>query len=508
MKPIVFDGKNYNTTQQRMYDYDLKKDPLHEYIQVKHTASSKGDVITYHDSLYVEYLQHDYRADVHLAMENYRTVVYRDSFSIARGTVNPLRFLEYNFSAQSLKDEKFLPKPVMQLRDTKGEVHLTFLTGKAELDDNNPENTSELNRLYGELRAIEENPDASLKSFHITGVASPDGSLDQNRKLANQRTETALNRIILQLNPDTRKALEVVSDATVASWKEVVEMLREDSKPEIAQEIEDIIEKCKDNYHRIHKALKSNNYYKEIAEIYLPRLRKVQYTYGYSIFRSLTDEEIKLLYKQHAKDLTRFEYYRMIATAITPEEKEKYCLEALKLYSNFMYAANELAVLNIQRNMPCSEVLQRFVSPQAPPAVLSNQAIALLHEGKYNQADSVLKLVTQGVISAELEAVVQAMSGNYDTAFNEVAATGLFNEVVMLLAMKRNKEAWEKSILLNTGTAREYYVKAIAANRLEKIGDAIMNIEKALELDPSLLETARVDGDIIDLLPEEQKIKK
>ena len=35
----------------------------------------------------------------------------------------------------------------------------------------------------------------------------------------------------------------------------------------------------------------------------------------------------------------------------------------------------------------------------------------------------------------------------------------------------------------------------------------IMSIEKALELDPSLLEVAKVDGDIIDLLPEEQKIK-
>lgn len=40
-----------------------------------------------------------------------------------------------------------------------------------------------------------------------------------------------------------------------------------------------------------------------------------------------------------------------------------------------------------------------------------------------------------------------------------------------------------------------------------KVGEALMYIEKALELDPSLLETARVDGDIIDLLPEEQKIK-
>ena len=77
----------------------------------------------------------------------------------------------------------------------------------------------------------------------------------------------------------------------------------------------------------------------------------------------------------------------------------------------------------------------------------------------------------------------------------------------MLLAMKKNEEAWQKISSMNITTAREYYVKAIAANRLEKVGDAIMCIEKALELDPSLLEVARVDGDIIDLLPEEQKLK-
>ena len=85
--------------------------------------------------------------------------------------------------------------------------------------------------------------------------------------------------------------------------------------------------------------------------------------------------------------------------------------------------------------------------------------------------------------------------------------TSPFNEVVMLLAMKKNQEAWDKISTIDVETAREYYIKAIAANRLEKIGDAIMSIEKALELDPSLLEVAKVDGDIIDLLPEEQKIK-
>ena len=233
----------------------------------------------------------------------------------------------------------------------------------------------------------------------------------------------------------------------------------------------------------------------------------MQYTYGYSIFRSLTDDEIRELYRKNPKELTRFEYYRMITTAKTPDEREKYCREALELYDNFTYAANELAVATIQKDTPDSRILEPFVSKSAPVELLSNQAIALLHEGKYTKADSVLTLVPEEAVSEDLQAIVQALAGYYNDAFEKVAATSPFNEVVMLLAMKKNQEAWDKISTIDVETAREYYIKAIAANRLEKIGDAIMSIEKALELDPSLLEVAKVDGDIIDLLPEEQKIK-
>lgn len=507
MRPIVFDGENYNTTQERMYDYDLDQDPLHEYIQVKNTSSRKSDIIAYHDSLYIEYLKHDYRADVHLAMENYRTIIYRDSFSIAQGTVNPLRFLEYKFSAFDLTDERFIPKPVMQLRDTKGEVNLTFIVGKADIDDKNPQNQIDLDRLNKELHGIEMNPDASLKSFHIVGVASPDGAYESNLRLAKQRTEKALERILSQLDPETRKYLEVKSDATVASWKEVAELMKKDTLQKAAEEVEMLIQQYEKNSLQLQRALKAKPYYAQISSTYLPKLRKVQYTYGYSVFRTLTDEEIRQLYKKDPKELTRFEYYRMIIMTKDPVEREKYCKEALELYDNFTYAANELAVLNIQKDTPDSKILEPFVSKSAPAELLSNQAIALLHEGKYTKADSVLALVPEEAVSGDLKAIVQAMAGYCEDAFDKVAATSPFNEVVMLLAMKRNEEAWDKISQMSISTGREYYIKAIAANRLEKVGEAIMSIELALSLDPSLLEIARVDGDIIDLLPEEQKIK-
>lgn len=506
MRPMVFDGDAFQITQKRMYHGNEKNDPLHEYIVVKSTPYRQSDVLVYHDSIYIQELKHDYRADVHLAMENYRFVVYRDSFSIARGTVNPLRFLDYQFSASHITDRRYLPRPVMQLRDTQGEVNLTFVINQADLDDRNPQNQRELNRLNDELAAIEQNPDASLHSFHITGVASPDGSYAANLRLAKMRTDKALERILARLTPESRSSLKVQSDAEVASWDTVVALLRKDSLYTRADEIEELMHQYKS--YRLNQALKGKPYYQELATRYLPSLRKVRYTYEYSIFRTLTDAEIHQLYQQRPQELTRFEYYRMIATAATPAEKERLCREAMALHHHFSYAANELAYCMIEQGTPDSRILQPFVSATAPAELLSNQIIALLDEGKYTSADSLLSFLPETEHFTQLRAITGALAGYHTETFDAVAATSPLNKVVMLLAMKRNEEAWQQLQTLPVQTAREYYVKAIAANRLDYINEALICINKALELEPSLIETARLDGDVIDLLPEEQKIKE
>lgn len=506
MRPMVFDGDAFQITQKRMYHGNEKNDPLHEYIVVKSTPYRQSDVLVYHDSIYIQELKHDYRADVHLAMENYRFVVYRDSFSIARGTVNPLRFLDYQFSASHITDRRYLPRPVMQLRDTQGEVNLTFVINQADLDDRNPQNQRELNRLNDELAAIEQNPDASLHSFHITGVASPDGSYAANLRLAKMRTDKALERILARLTPESRSSLKVQSDAEVASWDTVVALLRKDSLYTRADEIEELMHQYKS--YRLNQALKGKPYYQELATRYLPSLRKVRYTYEYSIFRTLTDAEIHQLYQQRPQELTRFEYYRMIATAATPAEKERLCREAMALHHHFSYAANELAYCMIEQGTPDSRILQPFVSATAPAELLSNQIIALLDEGKYASADSLLSFLPETEHFTQLRAITGALAGYHTETFDAVAATSPLNKVVMLLAMKRNDEAWQQLQTLPVQTAREYYVKAIAANRLDYINEALICINKALELEPSLIETARLDGDVIDLLPEEQKIKE
>lgn len=503
MSPLVFDGREYNITQKRMYDYDIEKDPLHDFITVKETGKRKSDLITYHDSLYVDFVDHDYRADVYMALEGYNKVIYRDTFSIAQGVVNPLRFFEYSLPARNLTDSAYIPKAEMQLMDSKGSVNLNFLIGKAVLDDKNPTNRTELERLGNELRHIENDKDASLHTMNITGIASPDGLYASNKRLSEKRTEAAFQRIMSMLSASTRNVIISSSDSKVAEWADVVALIEADSLYTEAGQIDSIIDRFDGNRDRQLHEIRKLPYYKSVvAEIYLPKLRKVEYEYTYSIFRFLTDEEVRALYDKNYKELTKNEFWRMFNIEKDTVKLEKIYRQALEKYPEFLIAANDLSALCNKQGKGDSKILEKFIDSDVPDVVIGNQIVALLQERKYEEAEMLLGRLSHSEDNAMIRAVTNVLGGNYSDGYDEIAKTGVFNEVLLLLCMKDNEKAWDLSKQLTGGTAKEFYVKAVAANRTDRVGEAMIYMEQAFVLDPDLEEIAKNDGDLLDLLPE------
>lgn len=499
LKPVVTDGREYTLTQERMYEFDLKNDPLEPYIR-KSEMTKNGELVVYHDSAYIENLKEDFRADIRLSLENYNRILFTDSFQIARGLVNPLRFFEYKLTAKDITDERYFPKPELQLRNDRGEVELSFLPGKADINDRDPKNASELAKLRERLSSIETNPDAKLQTFSILGVSSPEGPHDKNLVLAKKRMDLAVNRILSHLNKETLDFLKIQTGSKVETWQTAIEMMRRDSLFGQAQDLQNIVNKYPDSPDKQWRAIIRLPYYRSvIVPHYLPLMRRVEYNFDYSIYRFLTDAEIKELYLKDYKQLSRHEFWRMFEIAESDEEKETIYKQALEVYPKFMLAANNLSALYINQGRPDDSILESFISKDAPEEVLTNQAVALLSNWKYEKADSVVSLIPNGVSSEYLKSVTRALNGNYEEALATFGQEGGINEVVLLLALKRNDEAWEKAQNLPE-TARSEYVKAIAANRLDKVMDAINHIEKAFELDPSLRDVAKVDADVMDLL--------
>lgn len=497
-RPAVVTGRKYAITLERMYGFDPAKDPLAPYC-IKSQRVDGGEMISYTDSLYLEDLRGQYRCDIFIFLVNYRKVTYKDTTVIAKGTINPMRFFTYKAGGSHLTDAVYLPKPQKQQRDGRGEARLTFRVNSPQMDDN-PENTRELEKILKQLREIEEDPNAEFQSFSITGISSPEGSYAGNRALAMKRTQSMLASIMGHLKPGTVSVMKYDTRtlSKVASWEEVAALAASDS-PLMAQEIREIVSGCPYNPDAQSAAITKLPYYQTvIKEKYLPRLRRVEYGFGYSTVRNLTDEEIGELYRKDYKQLMKYEFWRMYER-VAQGEKERICRQALEVHPDFMLLANELSILLMEKGKPDGEVLAPFVREEAPTELLCNQIVTLLAEQNYTGANELVGWLPGRDGTQEIKAIVKAYNGQCEEAYELFARQGGVNEVVLLMTMKRDEEAYEKAMELPESGMGDY-LRAACANRLEKVSDAYAYIKRALNKEPGLRKVAYVDGDVSDLV--------
>ena len=510
MKPMVYDAREYNETQDRLYNFDLNDslagDPLARYITVKSEQTrEKGrpnDIIGYNDSIYVEHVKDDFSCDVYMAIENYNRILYRDTTIIARGTVNPLRFLDYSFAAHELTDSAYFPKKEVQLRDSQGKVNLRFPVGKAVFDSNDPQNASEIDKLRQQIETISQSKGASLSSLELRGQSSPEGRYSRNMSLAKMRMDYALGFLKRTLPADMTQGMTFTSDATVAPWSRVAEILRKDTLASEADRVEAILAAHPGNIEAQGRAIQHLPFYhKIIATRCLPQLRRVDYTLHYNVYRTLTIDEIAQLYAQDYSQLSKYEFFKLYRAEADTAKRVAMMRQALEVYPSFMAAANDLSVQLINHRQYDASLLRPFAGAGAPQEVNVNQLITLLNEGLYASADSVAHFVNDNESTHTILAVNAVLNSRYDAKnYATIAKTGKRNEVVMLLDMKLDDTALRMSRQLPDNEAVSHYLRAICLNRTNDPTEAYEELKRAFAMDPSLKEIAKTDGDVTDLL--------
>ncbi len=513
MRPMVYDAKEYHRTQDRLYNFNMNSetagDPLAKHVTVKSSATrEKGqanDIIGYSDSIFVKNLKAEYSCDVYMAIEDYTHIIYRDTTIIARGTVNPLRWLDCSLLGKPLTDASYYPTPEKQMRDSKGNINLKFLIGKATLNTNDPHNDIEIEKLRQQIDAIRADKDATIQSLSLEGIASPDGRYNFNQNLARQRMDFALGYIREKLPENLRSGIEFSSKSSVAPWSEVVALLRRDSLFSEADQVQSIINRSS-NIDVQSARIRRLPFFRSVLEArYLPKLRQVNYVMNYTIFRQLTLDEIRNLYAADYKKLTRYEFFTLYRSENDAVKRDTIIRQALEMYPSFMIAANDLAADLINRGESDPQLLEPFAGEKAPATVNINHAIALLQNRQFAAADECLSYVPKTEESELLHAISGVLNGRYDENYKTVAATGKRNELLMMLAMKRNKEALKLSRELPDDEALTHYLRAICLNRTDDAVGAYEELKRSFEMDPSLEKIAHTDGDVNDLLLEQKK---
>lgn len=526
--PVVVDSEEYAITQERMNDWDKSVDPLTPCQHITQLNFKKDTVITVLDSLYLEDPT-DFVVQIAIrSIENYNHITFQDTNIIREGAQNPLQFLSYEIPAQELTDEEradLAPNARREQRNTEGEMNLTFPVNKSYLDPTLGENAAELEKFEHDLNELLQDHDTKLKGIRVFGYSSPEGPYEKNVKLANDRMKSAMDMIIRSIPAKDLREVERSSEAEVAPWEEVVNMLRTDSLFEEADQIQEILDRntnmdARSMDARFHAISRLPFYRPLLTDTYLPRLRRVTYTITAEKWRELTDEEIVEEYARDPKSLGKYNLFRYYNTT-TGDEREGILRKSIELYpytksdNHFVVAATDLSTIMLDKGENPFEMLSpyfdreredRLNDNRIPFVMKYNYAVGALKDRKFEIANSVLSRFKNEPRASKAIAYYRVLQEDFsDDVVEEICRDNPINRVVILLTMDRNKAAWRLAQNLGEDTALENYLKAMAANRNKDDEDAQDYapdyLAMALKLDPSMREKAERDADVNELLP-------
>ena len=247
MPPVVMDGPEYGLTQDRRMAYDIKNDKLAPYINTRRQLDATRFNLDINDSVPVPDPRRIYSVLSKVIIADYTHSTYEAEWKMTTCKIKrPLQFLEFSFPDFELDPDKYKETPRRERRNTAGNISLTFLVGKAELDPEDSTNIVQMNKLQEDLMNIVNGEGTTLKEFKITGVSSPEGRYASNLALAKQRTNFALHKITSVIPPAKwSRVYKHPTETRVATWNEVADLLEQDSLTTEAQEIREITEKYK-----------------------------------------------------------------------------------------------------------------------------------------------------------------------------------------------------------------------------------------------------------------------
>lgn len=518
--PVVRDGAAYHTTQLRRMAYRRDEDPLYMYADADTVLSaaspsvrkSYGMKLPDHDNLYVCY--------AHWWLEDYTRIYYDpDEFVLFRSNrlADDMRFLDFKAERYELDPLKYRQRAIRQYVNSSGSINVRFPVGKDEVDRKDTVSMGALSRLKSQLQEAVSQEGATIRMFTVEGVASPEGPYDKNVALAKKRMES----IMRQIKPILPKYhIDYETNARVATWEEVADVLSADGLADEAAQIRAICRKTKNRDDQWRAVIRLPFYSSKVMPR-LETLRSVKYTSMIDIFRELTAEEIYEKYKSDPdylagrKQLELYEYWNLLQMIQDPKELEILCRQAIKANSRdvlkdgkvvservsfWPLPANILALSLLDMDRPDTTVLSEYIDlswrlnqefqnngvvekVKNLDVLVANQVIMMFKAKQYGRAGQLAKLFEHSTDERfrNLYNFTRALAGYWDedeSLQRSIIRSSPRNAVVMHLALGQTGSAKQALEELDPEDALTLYLQAQILCRTHKTAVALRNSEE------------------------------
>lgn len=381
----------------------------------------------------------------------------------------------------------------------KQEANIQFLINQAKIRTGEIKSVS-VQDFLATLKDIpvEENRKA-FDGIEISSYASPDGLLDFNTKLADQRGKTTKSYVAGEMKAAGVEG-NVDSKYTAEDW-EGFQQLVSQSNIQDKDVIIRVLSMYNDPEEREKQIRNISAAYGDLTKEILPRLRRSRIMLHYNLI-GRTDEEIMSQFNQEPAKLSVEEMLYAASMADDEEQQEKILGKMKDLYPNDYRSYNNLATLAYQRGdyAQAKQLVDKALALNAnAPEANVNKGLLSMLDGNTAEATQYLSKGSNALGLNEALGNLYLLQGNNAQA---VKAFGKDASNSAALAQLLNKDYLSAATTLNgvaEPDAMTSYLKAIIASRTNNTDLAIDNLKTAVSLDSSLADYAAKDLEFVKL---------
>mgnify|MGYP002097177058 FL=1 len=373
------------------------------------------------------------------------------------------------------------------------EATIKFLIQQANIRNSELSSTSikDFIKTLKEIKADQKGK--ALNDIEISAYASPDGALDLNTRLAENRQNNSEKYVNKELKANKMES-DIKTKYTAEDWDGFQELVSQ-SNIQDKDVILRVLSMYKEPEEREAQIKNMSAVFQELAETVLPELRRARLTINYELI-GRSDDEILAQFKSDASKLSNEEVLYGATLVSTPAEKEAWYQKATQLYANDYRAYNNLAQLAYAKGdlSTAESYLNKAKSLKADASeVNTNLALIALAKGDVSTAETYIAKGSGADSFKEIMGNIQIAKGNYQQAASNLAGV---NTNSAALAQILNKDyASAKTTLNNVKNADAYtsYLKAIVAARTNDAAGVSSNLSAAISKDASLAKRAATD---------------
>jgi outer membrane protein OmpA-like peptidoglycan-associated protein/Flp pilus assembly protein TadD len=349
-----------------------------------------------------------------------------------------------------------------------------------------------------------------VRQIVVNGFASPDGELQFNDKLADQRAKAANDFVFNALygKKGMKKNKEKLFDDNfyqeqtgTEDWKGLLSAIQNATDIPEKDQVIKIINGGGSSEEKQAELRKLTKSYQVLADKYLPPLRRANMVV--KAVEPVKSDSMLLVYAKSKPDtLSANEFVKAAGVAKTDADRKAIYEQMAKSHPADYRSFNNMGVMALQSGDKAGAVAM-FDKAKAANAnageVLNNLAIIAAMDGDHKKAKDLFTQAGNAGIKADYNLGVCAIRmGDWNVASSKLASeAGNYNKALAFVLVKNYSAAEKETETIENKDAAVYYLRAIIGARTENRDMMTTGLTRAIAADAKYRDMAKKDAEFI-----------